>query len=61
MCLGVCASAPADPTAHELMMFIHFNTLGVRDGIDPKATHKEFLKMDEYRQRISSDTPRAEG
>ena len=38
-----------------LMMFINFHTLVVRDGIDPQAAHREFLKIDEYRRRISPD------
>ena len=37
------------------MMFIDFHTLIVRDGINPQAAHKEFLKIDEYRRRISPD------
>jgi hypothetical protein len=44
-----------------LMMFIDFNTCVVRDGIDPQAAHREFLKIDEYRKRISPDTPGADG
>ncbi|MCK1282238.1 hypothetical protein IVB46_44190 [Bradyrhizobium sp. 61] len=36
-------------------MFIDFHTLVVGDGIDPKAAHREFLKIDEYRRRISPD------
>jgi hypothetical protein len=39
-----------------MMMFIDFHTLVVRDGIDPQAAHREFLKIDEYRNRISPDT-----
>jgi hypothetical protein len=38
-------------------MFIDFHTLVVRDGIDPQAAHREFLKIDEYRKRIAPDTP----
>ena len=30
-------------------------TLVVRDGIDPQAAHREFLKIDEYRRRVSPD------
>jgi hypothetical protein len=36
-------------------MFIDFHTLVVGDGIDPLAAHAEFLKIDEYRRRISPD------
>ena len=42
-----------------LMMFLDFHTLVVRDGIDPQAAHREFLKIDEYRRRISPDIPGA--
>ncbi len=43
-----------------MMMFIDFHTLIVRDGIDPEAAHKQFLKIDEYRYRISPDIKGAE-
>ncbi len=43
-----------------MMMFIDFHTLIVRDGIDPQAVHKQFLKIDEYRCRISPDIKGAE-
>ena len=43
-----------------MMMFINFHTLIVRDGIDPQAAHREFLKIDEYRRRISPDINGAE-
>ena len=43
-----------------MMMFINFHTLIVRDGIDPQAAHREFLKIDEYRRRISPDIDGAE-
>ena len=42
------------------IMFINFHTLVVRDGIDPQAAHREFLKIDEYRRRISPDIPGAD-
>jgi hypothetical protein len=42
-----------------LSMFILFNTLVVRDNIDPKAAHTAFLQIDEYRSTISQDTPGA--
>lgn len=41
-------------------IFIDFNTLVVRDKIDPEKAHAEFLKIDEYRKFISIDTPGAE-
>lgn len=58
--IGVCAGSDTNATAQELMMFIHFNTLVVRDRVDFESVHREFLKIDEYRQRISPDTPGAE-
>jgi|SRR4051812_16194257 hypothetical protein len=43
-----------------MMMFIDFHTCVVRDGIDPMAAHREFLKIGEYRRRISPDIKGAE-
>jgi hypothetical protein len=40
-----------------MMLFIDFHTLVVRDGIDPEKAHREFLKIDECRRRISPDKP----
>jgi hypothetical protein len=59
---GCCyADRRKGPLANKVMkMFIDFHTLVVRDGIDPQAAHREFLKIDEYRKRISPDTPRAD-
>ena len=37
-------------------LFIEFQTLVVRDGIDPHAAHCAFLAIDEYRYRIAPDT-----
>ena len=44
-----------------MMMFIDFHTVVVGDGIDPQNAHREFLKIDEYRKRISPDIPGAKG
>ena len=44
----------------ERMLFIDFHTLVVRDGVDPKQAHAEFLKIDEYRWSISPDIDGAE-
>ncbi|MEA1832727.1 hypothetical protein U8607_11600 [Methylobacterium durans] len=41
-------------------LFIDFNTLVVRDGLDPQAVHRAFLAIDEYRFRIAPDTEGAE-
>jgi hypothetical protein len=42
------------------MVFIDFQTMVVRDGIDPKVAHEAFLAIDEYRQRIALDIAGAE-
>lgn len=47
-------------TECELMMFITFHTLVVRDKVPVEAVHRAFLVVDEYRRRISPDTPGAE-
>jgi len=36
-------------------VMIHFHTVVVRDGIDPKVAHAAFLGIDEYRAAISPD------
>lgn len=36
-------------------VMLDFNMLTVRDGLDPKEVHREFLKIDEYRHHISPD------
>ena len=36
-------------------LFWLFNTLTVRDRMDPKVTHEAFLAIPEYRQTISPD------
>jgi hypothetical protein len=38
-----------------LSLFILFNTVTVRDGIDVQAAHRAFLAIDEYRKTISPD------
>lgn len=44
------------PLDHKvMMMFIDFHSCVVGDGIDPQAAHREFLKIAEYRRRISPD------
>jgi len=49
------------PELEQVMhLFIDFHTMVVRDGIDPHAAHEEFLKIHEYRERISADIPGAE-
>jgi hypothetical protein len=56
--------APSPPTKEHievLSMFILFNTLVVRDRVPVEAAHKAFLKIEEYRQAISPDTPGVNG
>lgn len=59
--VGACFSELHDMPEWEriAMLFIEFNTLVVRDGIDPKEAHRAFLMIDEYRERISPDVPGA--
>jgi hypothetical protein len=38
-------------------VFIIFNTLVVRDGLDPLVVHRAFLNLKEYRERVSPDSP----
>jgi hypothetical protein len=37
------------------MIFIEFNAMVVRYGIDPQEAHKAFLAIDEYRDAIAPD------
>lgn len=57
----------SSPALHEMpeeariaRLFIDFQTLVVRDGIDAQAAHTAFLAIDEYRYRIAPDTEGAE-
>lgn len=43
------------------MVFIHFHTMVVRDGVDPQVAHEAMLAIDEYRERISPDISGAAG
>ena len=36
-------------------ILVNFHTLVVRDGVDLQVAHREFLKVDEYRDFISPD------
>ena len=42
-----------------LAVFILFNTVTMRDGIDVQKAHKAFLAIDEFRQTIAPDLPGA--
>jgi hypothetical protein len=44
----------------ERMLFIEFNAIVVRDGVDSQVAHRAFLAIDEYRQCIPSDELGAE-
>ncbi|MEH3064467.1 MAG: hypothetical protein PGN33_17605 [Methylobacterium radiotolerans] len=59
---GASSSALATLTeeARVARLFIDFQTLVVRDGIDPQVAHRAFLAIDEYRFRIAPDTEGAE-
>ena len=57
---GTVHTAKMDGTRRLLAMFILFNTVVVRDGIDVKRAHEAFLAIDEYRKTISPDAPGAE-
>ncbi|MCJ2098442.1 hypothetical protein [Methylobacterium sp. E-046] len=37
------------------MLFIDFNTIVVRDGINPQEAHRAFIAIDEYRLKIAPD------
>lgn len=54
---GAKSMATRDMTGMEAiaMLFIEFNTLVVRDGIDPDEAHRAFLVIDEYAEHISPD------
>ncbi|MBE7200373.1 MAG: hypothetical protein INR70_21565 [Parafilimonas terrae] len=54
------ALATLSEEARIARLFIDFQTLVVRDGIDPQAVHRAFLTIDEYRYRIAPDTEGAE-
>lgn len=53
-------STKGDPIKQLLAMFLLFNTVVVRDGIDPQRAHRAFLEIDEYRKAISPDAEGAE-
>jgi hypothetical protein len=54
------ALASLSEEARIARLFIEFQTLVVRDGIDAQAAHRAFLAIDEYRYRIAPDTEGAE-
>lgn len=54
------ALASLSEEARIARLFIDFQTIVVRDGLDPQTVHKAFLAIDEYRFRIAPDTEGAE-
>lgn len=46
----------AEPDTLALLVMLAFNTAVVRDGVPVDAAHEAFLKIDQYRERISPDT-----
>lgn len=59
---GACDSEirKLSPIEQSLVVFMIFNKMVIRDGIDAEVAHEEFLKLDEYRERLSPDTPGAD-
>lgn len=43
-----------------LALFVQFNTMVVRDGVDPLTAHRALLRVDAYRKTISPDMEGAE-
>ena len=56
---GACTAAWAAAKGLEMALRVQllFNSIVVRDGVDPMAAHMAFLEIDEYVERISPDTP----
>src|SRR5437879_4255027 len=54
---GACMSGWREMPEWEriAMLFIMFNVMTVRDGIDPQVAHDALLEVDEYRERIAPD------
>ncbi len=52
---GACNAEWRNSEERLQRLFWLFNTLTVRDGMDPKVTHEAFLAIPEYRQTISPD------
>jgi hypothetical protein len=59
---GACCFDRQEKTYWEqvALMMVDFHTMVVRDGLDPQVVHREFLKIDEYRQFIAPDCEGAE-
>jgi hypothetical protein len=44
-----------DKTLRDLVLFIEFHSIVVRDRVPVEAAHRAFLAIDEYRERIAPD------
>lgn len=55
--VGACDAEmhAAAPDRRLALLFIHFNTITVRDLVPVQAAHRAFLKIDEYRHAIAPD------
>ncbi|PHQ57019.1 MAG: hypothetical protein COA30_03235 [Sulfurimonas sp.] len=58
---GACYTAVRKMSNIEAMHCVHRDaiTLIIRDKMNPFQVHEEFLKINEYAQSLSSDTPGA--
>lgn len=58
---GACESEYHEFTPEEraARVFMLFNKLVIRDKMDPLVVHEAFLAIDEYKDRLSIDTPGA--
>lgn len=54
---GACDAAwrTASPEALAASILVTFNTMVLRDGINPLAAHVNLLDLDEYREAIAAD------
>lgn len=44
-----------------LFVFVEAMHIIVRDNVDPKSVHREFMKIDEYRDGCAIDMPKIKG
>lgn len=49
------------PEQRMFHVFLEFQSVVVRDGIDAKLAHSQFLKIDEYAEHIAPDCQGARG
>ena len=58
---GACEAAYHRYSSEErsTRVFMLFGKLIIRDDLDPRVVHKAFLSIDEYKARLSIDTPGA--